>query len=99
MARRHNLHAGDRWPRRLGDAIAAAPTFILIWSADAAASDFVDLEWTIAIALKRTMCIIALDETAVPNTLSPFEMKRSADAKEAARWLLNQTPATDSSSS
>src|SRR5207245_2861969 len=45
------------------------------------------------------MCIIALDETAVPNTLSPFEMKRSADAKEAARWLLNQTPATDSSSS
>jgi hypothetical protein len=50
------LRAGGRWPRKLGDAIAACPIFILIWSAHAGASDFVELEWTIAIALKRTIC-------------------------------------------
>ncbi len=67
----HSLRAGDRWPRKLGDAIAASPTFILIWSAHAQPSDFVELEWTIAIAFKRTICIIALDATDLPATLRP----------------------------
>ncbi len=86
----HSLRAGDRWPRKLGDAIAASPIFILIWSTQAGASDFVELEWTIAIALKRTICIIALDASAVPPTLSPYQTKQTIDPQEAAEWLVNQ---------
>lgn len=87
-----SLRAGERWPRKLGDAIAASPTFILIWSANADRSDFVELEWTIAIALKRTICIIALDASDLPTTLRSTEAKRTTDAGEASRWLLNQEP-------
>ena len=47
-----NLRAGDRWPRKLGDAIAASEAFVLVWSAHAARSDVVELEWTIAVAAK-----------------------------------------------
>jgi hypothetical protein len=86
----HNLRAGDRWPRKLGDAIAEAPSFILVWSAAAALSDFVELEWTIAVALKRTICIVALDQSLVPATLKPFQAKRTTDDHEAAEWLLNR---------
>jgi len=86
----HSLRAGDRWPRKLGDAIAASPIFILIWSTHARASDFVELEWTIVIALKRTICIITLDACAEPPTLSPYQTKRTTDPHEAVAWLLNQ---------
>ncbi len=85
----HSLRAGGRWPRKLGDAIAACPIFILIWSAHAGDSDFVELEWTIAIALKRTICIIALDASAVPPTLSPYQTKGTTDPQGAAAWLVN----------
>jgi len=89
----HSLRAGDRWPRKLGDAIAASPTFILIWSATAQSSNFVELEWTIAIALKRTICIIALDASDVPPSLRPYQSKRTLAPNEASAWLLNQPAA------
>lgn len=88
----HNLHAGDRWPRKLGDAIDACPIFVLIWSADARNSDFVELEWTIAIALKRTVSIIALDATLLPPTLRPYQAECATDALAASKWLLNVAP-------
>jgi hypothetical protein len=89
----HGLNAGDRWPRKLGDAIAASPTFILIWSANAAHSDFVELEWTVAIALKRTICIVSLDASELPPTLRPYEIKNATAPQEASLWLLHQAPA------
>ncbi len=85
----HGLRAGDRWPRKLGDAIAASPRFILVWSAEAAASDFVELEWTIAIAVKRKICIVTLDSGELPATLRPYQTKVTADAREAAWWLVD----------
>jgi hypothetical protein len=95
----HNLRAGDRWPRKLGDAIADAPVFILVWSADAAGSDFVELEWAIAVALKRSICIVALDGSLVPATLRAYEKRRGTDAAMAAQWLLQeQSPAAAGSS-
>jgi hypothetical protein len=96
-----DLRAGDRWPRKLGDAITASESFILIWSASAALSDFVDLEWTIAVATKRRMCILALDETVLPPTLRSIQAYRPVVALDAANGLLRAfqqgtdvTPAT-----
>jgi len=48
-----SLHAGERWPKALGDAIATADALVLIWSAEANQSDFVELEWNIAVAMKK----------------------------------------------
>ncbi|GJL63607.1 MAG: hypothetical protein NPIRA04_22610 [Nitrospirales bacterium] len=47
-----NLHAGERWPKRLGEAMADQNFFLLLWSHAAAQSDFVELEWNIAMAMR-----------------------------------------------
>lgn len=86
-----NLRARDRWPRKLGDAIVACDAFVLIWSADAASSEFVELEWTIAVAAKRQICIVALDQQRLPPTLSPYEALRTADVNTAVQWLAYRT--------
>ena len=83
----HSLRAGDRWPRRLGDAVTAYEAFVLIWSAHAAGSDFVELEWTIAVAAKRQICIVALDGQSLPATLIPYQAHRTSEPDAAAEWL------------
>jgi hypothetical protein len=83
----HNLRAGDRWPRKLGDAIAASEAFVLVWSAHAALSDFVDLEWATAVALKRPICILTLDREPRPTILSSYQAHPASPADTAAQWL------------
>lgn len=68
----HSLRAGDRWPRKLGEAIAGCEALLLIWSNTAAHSDFVELEWTIAVAMKRQIGILVLDREPLPATLRPY---------------------------
>lgn len=83
----HSLRAGDRWPRKLGDAVTACGMFVLIWSAHAAGSDFVELEWTIAVAAKRQICIVAVDGQALPATLTPYQVRRTLEPDVALKWL------------
>ncbi len=64
-----NLHAGQRWPKALGDAIAASDALVLLWSANAEQSDFVELEWNIAVAMQKPVMPCLLDETSLPPTL------------------------------
>jgi TIR domain len=82
-----SLRVGDKWPKLLGEAIASRVFFVLLWSAKAANSDFVELEWTIAMSMKRRMGILMLDSAPLPPTLSPYEARRPASAKKAAKWL------------
>ena len=91
----HSLRAGDRWPRKLGDAITACETFVLIWSAHAAASNFVELEWTIAVAARRQICIVALDGQSLPATLTPYQALRTSEPDNAAEWLTGSFTAHD----
>lgn len=92
----HSLRAGDRWPRRLGDAVTASDAFVLIWSAHAARCDFVELEWTIAVAAKRQICIVELDGQPLPATLTPYQAHRTSDPDSAAEWLAGGFAAQDS---
>jgi hypothetical protein len=46
-----SLHAGEKWPKALGEAIQRSRALVLLWSAAASHSDFVELEWNIALAL------------------------------------------------
>lgn len=63
------LHAGERWPKALGDAIADSEALILLWSAEAEQSDFVELEWNIAVAMNKPVMPCLLDENSLPHTL------------------------------
>ena len=53
-----NLHAGDKWPKALGEAIRQTDALLLLWSAAAFGSEFVELEWNIALALKKPIIAV-----------------------------------------
>ena len=64
------IYGGDRWPKVLGEAIAASDLVLLIWSKHAAASHFVEFEWCTALALKTRVIPWLLDATPLPPSLS-----------------------------
>ena len=57
------IYGGQKWPKVLGEAIADQDVVLLAWSKHAAASHFVEFEWTTAIALKKTIIPCLLDAT------------------------------------
>lgn len=67
-----NLQGGQQWPKELGDAIAACPCFLLFWSKEAKESHYIELEWSIAFALKRQIIPCRLDDTPLPNSLRAY---------------------------
>jgi hypothetical protein len=78
------LRAGERWPKVLGERIAAAHAVLLLWSQDAAASTFVELEWTTALALKKAILPYLVDQTPLPPSLAALQAVSSADVSQAA---------------
>lgn len=63
------IYGGQKWPKILGEAIADHDVFLLAWSKNAAAFHFVDLEWTTALGLKKTIIPCLLDSTPLPPLL------------------------------
>ena len=78
------LRGGARWPRALGEAISTCDFFLLCWSGQAKASDFVDLEWNTALALKKPIVPYLLDDTPLPPTLSAVHGVRTPEAVREA---------------
>ncbi len=97
------LHAGERWPKALGDAIADADALVLLWSAEASQSDFVELEWNIAVAMNTPVMPCLLDDTALPTTLKPSHRilgilgDHTVPAAEQIRTALQKQPASAAS--
>jgi hypothetical protein len=83
-----NLHAGQRWPKALGDAIAGTDALLLLWSANANQSDFVELEWNIAIAMQKPVMPCPLDDTSLPPTLKPSHRIPGEDVQQAAAQIM-----------
>ena len=79
-----NLLGGDRWPKAIGEAIAQADLLLLLWSFSALSSDFVELEWNIACALKTKIITYRVDATDLPPTLKPLHSWSHMDACELA---------------
>ena len=97
---RERLYAGQRWPKALGQAIAAADALILLWSRRSADSPFVELEWTTALALKVAVFPIQLDGTRLPAILSGIHAFSGADLGATALQIrrgLGSLPPRDSS--
>lgn len=64
-----SIYAGEKWPKVLGEAISSNDVVLLVWSKRAATSEFVELEWCIAVALKKTIIPYRLDQTPLPSSL------------------------------
>jgi hypothetical protein len=92
------LRTGARWPKALGEAIAAADAFLLLWSVDSAKSDFVELEWTTALALKKLVLPCLVDETPLPESLAAYNATLLAtDSPEAVEQIRAALAAESSS--
>jgi hypothetical protein len=66
------IYGKQKWPKVLGEKIAAQDFFLLAWSknaANAAKSPFVESEWNTAIALKKKIIVCLLDKFPLPESL------------------------------
>lgn len=88
----HSLYGGDRWPKRLGEAIADCDAALLLWSANSSASHFVEFEWTTALALKKTIIPCLLDEAGLPPALAAINGIACRKPDEALPKILAALP-------
>ncbi len=88
----HSLYGGDRWPKKLGEAVADCDAVLLLWSAPSAASHFVEFEWTTALALKKPIIPLLLDETKLPAALAAINGISCQQVDEALPKLLAALP-------
>ena len=79
-----SMYGGAAWPKALGEAIRTNDFYLLCWSQRAQESYFVELEWTVAIALKKPIIPYLIDDTPLPATLKPFQGVSSIEALIAA---------------
>lgn len=92
------LYAGQRWPKELGEAIAANDCVLLLWSKHAAASYYVEMEWCTAVALKKSILPCQLDDTPLPPSLASAhaaDFRRGTDISSILKALLAPKPTTE----
>jgi hypothetical protein len=77
------LYGGVQWPKAIGEAIAWSDTLLLVWSAHASRSHFVEFEWTTAVALKKLIIPCLLDHTPLPPSLSAIHGIHCEDLRTA----------------
>lgn len=94
-----SLYGGQQWPKAIGEAIAGCDYFLIAWSQHANTSHFVDLEWNIALALRKTIIPCLLDETPLPPSLSAlngvFLKDFSIDVSQILKTLKQTVPSSD----
>lgn len=64
-----SIYAGEQWPKAIGQAIEKESIFLLLWSKHSTESHFVEFEWNTALALKKTIVPVLLDNTPLPAAL------------------------------
>lgn len=64
------IRGGDNLPKRISDALAWCDTLLLVWSKSASKSHWVELEWSNAISLKRTIFPCCVDNATLPAILA-----------------------------
>ena len=83
-----SIYGGQQWPKVIGEAIADNDAVLLLWSREAAASHFVEFEWTTALALRKTILPCLLDSTALPASLSAVNGIRFRELEHSFPRLL-----------
>lgn len=82
------IQAGDILPERIQVGISWSEIFLLIWSASAAASNWVAKEWDSAYDLRKKIIPYSLDNTPLPATLQNFVRVEADDRQHGDANLL-----------
>ena len=85
-----SIYAGEKWPKAMGEGIAGQSLFVLLWSHKAATSHFVEFEWNTAIALKKTIIPVVLDDTSLPPLLRAINAVSFSSPPETKNRILQQ---------
>lgn len=75
-------------PRRWAKRSRAADALVLLWSEAAAHSEFVELEWNIALAMRRPILPCLLDATPLPPALRALHAIAGGEAAPLAERLV-----------
>jgi len=82
------IRGGDNLPERINDALGWCNTLLLIWTKAAAASRWVKLEWTNAIALDKLIIPCPIGKTPVPPIMANTAFIDFSNREQGARELL-----------
>jgi tetratricopeptide (TPR) repeat protein len=85
---RESIYAGQQWPKAIGEGIAGQQLFLLLWSKNSAASHFVEFEWNTALALKKTIVPLFLDQTPLPPSLRAYNGFFMTDLNQVVKQIL-----------
>jgi len=66
------ISGGDTLPKAIRDGIARCDKFLLIWSAAAADSEWVEKEWGAAFEMKKRIIPYIIDSSTLPDALENF---------------------------
>jgi len=64
------VRGGDNLPKRISEALAWCDTVLLIWSEAASRSHWVEMEWTNAVSLRKTIIPCLLSQAPLPAMLA-----------------------------
>ena len=73
------VYGGDNWPKGIGEAIRDTDAVVLCWSNNASQSHFVEMEWSIALALKKVVIPFQMDNTGLHPSLSFINGVKTTD--------------------
>lgn len=65
-----DLQGGDNLPKRISDALTWCDTVLFVWSEAASQSHWVELEWTNALSLRKTIIPCVVSKTPLPALLA-----------------------------
>lgn len=68
-----NDYLFENWPKTVGESIANQTSFMLVWSEHAAKSPFIEFEWNTALALKKKIFPVLMDDFSLPGSLASIE--------------------------
>lgn len=88
----HSLYGGQQWPKAIGEALADCDAVVLLWSANAAAGHYVEFEWNTALALKKKIIPLLLDDTKLPPALTAVNATPVGDLDQALPKILMSLP-------
>jgi len=84
-----DLHAGENFPKRIGDALAWCDVLLLVWSQAARVSRWVEMEWSNALSLRKVIMPCMLDKTPLPPLLDSISYATFRDFERGLEQLLH----------
>ncbi len=84
-----SIRGGKLWPKAIGEAINSNEYFLLFWSNQSSQSHFVQLEWNTAIALKKNIIPVTLDDIQLPSFLCSINAIKFTNTKKTSQDIIN----------